>query len=507
MRKKQMTLAHEIRRRIADLCSRFDRERFSEPRFLLSAVFLGSLFLSLIASLNQPMVGRDAALYLSISLDPSISDISSAMKRFNWPWYPLWIRFVSGASGLSPEIVARLFCEFMTAFACLLAVDIVRRKRPDLAAWAVLIVLSIPAFNEYRGEILRENGFWCFSLLSLWLMYVMEGARLVSRMAAVCLCVILAAAFRLEAAYLFLVFAMTEFSRIQGKILKIGVIAGGLILAITILFLLSHRGLLSEGRISSFVNYIDPEEIYRSFSVFTQYAALKMPKFSYKDTNLIFFIGLCGYLVVKIISALGVFSLPWALSLRSSGKLRSLLLDPMVVAAIGYGVILLAFLIGRLFLSGRYVSFLGFLLFPGVCVGVQYISRRWPKSSMPIILLCAILALANVVSLSEPKTFIRDASAWIANNLPRKAHVYFEDDRIRHYAGREYPIEVIDREKALAMQGDEAYEYFVLNCRPDSLVEQMHKEGWRLLQDFREGGCVMIFHRDQSVLPEREIAP
>ncbi|MDR2787323.1 MAG: hypothetical protein LBD06_02985 [Candidatus Accumulibacter sp.] len=457
--------------------------------------------MSLLAVLNQPIVGRDAALYLSISFDPSITDVSSALKRFNWPWYPLCIKFISGLSGLSPEIVARLSCEFMTAIACLLAADIVRRNRPDLAAWAALLVLAVPAFNEYRGEILRENGFWCFSLLALWLMYVMKHARLVSRASLVCLSTILAAAFRFEAVYLFIVLAVVEFSRMHGKLLKISVITGGLVLAATILFSLSHRGLLPAGRISAFVNYLDPVKIYGDFSVFTRYAALEMPKYSYKDTKLIFFIGLCGYLIVKIVSALGVFSLPWALSLRLPEKARALAWDPMTVAAIGYGGILLAFLIGKLFLTGRYAAFLGFLLLPGICAGTRCVARRWPRYSPFIVLLCVILAIANVVSLSEPKIFIRDAGAWIADNLPKDARIYFEDGRIGYYARRYHTRGNASREAALPTEeGNEAYGYFVLRCQPDSALRQLQERGLHPIRDFRGGGCVTIFRKteDQS---------
>jgi hypothetical protein len=492
----------KAKQRVDDFLSRIDTGKFSDPWFLFPAVFLGSLLLSLIASLEQPIVGRDAMLYLSISLDPSISDVSAAMNRFNWPWYPLLIKFISGLSSISPERVARLLCEFMTAVACLLAVDIVRRNRPDLVGWAALLVLAVPAFNEYRGEILRENGFWCFSMLALWLMYVMKDARFVCRFLLVCLSIILAAAFRFEAVYILAVLVVAEISRIRGRWLKIIIVSGSMVLAVAILFWLSHHDLLPKGRISAYASYINSARIFNSFSSFTQYVALKMPKFSYKDTELIFFIGLCGYLIVKIAMSLGIFSLPWILSFLLPKTARVTVWNPMTVAATGYGIILLAFLFGNLFLSGRYVSFLGLLLLPGICAGVQYIVCRWSWSFLPVVLLSVVVAIANAVSLSEPKTFIRDAGLWITENIPDGARIYFEEPRMSYYAMRDYPHNNEDREMALGIGSDGAYEYFVLSlqCQPNSVIEQLKKKGMRLVMDFRnKSGCAVgIFRRDSA---------
>jgi hypothetical protein len=493
------SLTVRAKQRVDDFLSWIGIERISDPRILFPAVFLGSLVLSLIASLEQPIVGRDAMLYLSISLDPSISDVSAALNRFNWPWYPLLIKFISGLSGIAPEMVARLLCEFMTAVACLLALDIVRRNNSDLVGWAALLVLAVPAFNEYRGEILRENGFWCFSMLALWLMYVMAGAHFISRFSLVCLSIFFAAAFRFEAVYILAVLVVIELSRIRGRWLKIVVISGSIALATTILFCLSRYNLLPAGRISAFISYIDPARIFESFSSFTQHVATMMPKFSYKDTGQIFFIGLCGYLIVKIAASLGIFSLPWALGLFLPKTSRATFWNPMTIAAVGYAIILAAFLFGKLFLTGRYVAFLGFLLLPGICAGVQYIVRRWSWCFLPVVLLSVVLAIANSISLSEPKTFIRDAGSWIANNLPGEARIYFEEARMSYYAMRDYPHGNEDKDAALAASSDGAYEYFVLSlkCQPDSMIEQLQEQGLRLVVDFRnKSGCAVgIFHR------------
>ncbi|MDR0380201.1 MAG: glycosyltransferase family 39 protein [Candidatus Accumulibacter sp.] len=431
--------------------------------------------------------------------------MSDALKRFNWPWYPLLIGSISRLSGFSSEMIARLSCEFMTAIACLLSVDIVRKKRPDLSAWAVLVVLSIPAFNEYRGEILRENGFWCFSMLALWSMYSFENAHRVFRLLFACVSIAIAAAFRLEAVYIFIVLVIVEFSRIQGRALKITAISGTLVLMAIILFWSLRHDLLPAGRVTSFVSRIDPKKMFVDFLDFARYAALRLPKFSFKDAELILFIGFCGYLVGKIISALGIFSLPWVLSWRSPKKIQALAGDPLSIAAIGYVGILLIFLIDSLFVSGRYVSFLGFLLLPWLSAGVQHVARRWPKTFLPIIALSIVLAIANSISLSGQKTFTRDIGRWISDNLSKEDRIYFEDTRMRYYAQRDplYKKEVQSRAVALAIEGDEAYEYFALDlgCQPDAWIRLLRAEGLRPVVSFsNDRGCAAAVFRRAGTL-------
>ncbi|MDR1461562.1 MAG: hypothetical protein LBI68_00195 [Azoarcus sp.] len=475
-------------------------------QFILPTVLLGSIFLSLISSLSNPILGRDASLYLSIATDSSVLDVSSALELFDWPWYSLLIGIISRLSGFPPEIIARLSCESMTAIACLLSVDIVRKTRPDLTGWAALIVLTIPAFNEYRGEVLRENGFWCFSMLALWSMYKLEDAHRIYRLSFVCLSTVIAAAFRFEAVYIFIVFAITEFSRIQGKTLKIAVAFGSLASVAIVLFYLLHHGLLPDGRVTSFVSRIDPLKILNNFSDFSQYVALKLPKYTSKNSEQLLFLGLCGYLISKIISALGIFSIPWVLGWRLPRKARALTWDHLTIAAIGYCGILLIFLINTLFISGRFIAFLGFLFLPRISAGIHYIVNKYPKTFLPIIILSITLAISNSVSLSEPKTFIRDAGIWIGNNLSKEDRIYFEDARIRYYAqwGYVYKNRDQDKETALAIEGDESYEYFALDlgCQRqlDHQIKQLQEKGLHLLASFKnKRGCSAAVFRRSNV--------
>jgi hypothetical protein len=476
--------------------------QISDSRLLLLMVLSGSFILSLIASLSQPILGRDAMLYLGIAADFQELTVSTALERFNWPWYPLFIGFISHLTGLSVEAVARLSCELMTAVACLLSVDIVRRTRPDLAGWAAMIVLAMPAFNDYRGDILRENGFWCFSMLAFWAMYRRkEGWHRVACLSLACLSIILAAAFRFEAVYIFVVLTAAEISNTRRDLLKIAFISGLFVFSMVLLISLLRHGLLPQDRITGYLARIDVTKMLDEFSVFAQQVAEGMPhKYARDDVKLILFTGLCGYLISKIMATLGVFSLPWLLNWRFTKEIRIFPLSPLNIAAVGYCGILFFFLINELFISRRYVAFLGFLLLPGICAGIQHVVSRWPKVFLPVVVLSVILAISNPVSLSEQKIFIRDAGLWIRKHYPEEERFYFDDARVSYYSGKGVPYKIVDRDAALAIEGNSAYEYFAFYLRDysDSQIEQFKKIGLHMIADFknRDGDtAVAIFRR------------
>src|SRR5690606_5021810 len=131
--------------------------------------FFGSLLLSLIAVLGEATVGKDAAFYLDIARQTVEQGPAIATQRFNWPWCVYLLAYTHKASGIPLELLAYLWCGLFLAGACALLTDCVRRVRPELAYWACLVVLAVPAYNALRGDILREYGFWFGTALTLWL--------------------------------------------------------------------------------------------------------------------------------------------------------------------------------------------------------------------------------------------------------------------------------------------------------------------------------------------------
>lgn len=137
-----------------------------EPVFL---TFIASVLLSLLAISGTVTIGKDGAFYVDIARSISDHGISVAFERFNWPWLSILIAGVHNLTKVNHELIAYFLVVFFMAGTCSLTVSMVKRNTPKAVYWAVLLVLSVPVFNEFRAEIIRETGFWFFIVLTVWL--------------------------------------------------------------------------------------------------------------------------------------------------------------------------------------------------------------------------------------------------------------------------------------------------------------------------------------------------
>lgn len=482
----------------------------ASERALLWGVFFASLLLSLIASFCNPIIGRDAALYMDVAGSYQHFGLAGALTRFDWPWFSIALSLASQATGLSLELLARIFCELLTAIACVASVDLVRRFRPELLSWACLAVLAMPAFNEYRGDILRENGFWAFSLIGLCHMHSWLQQRRLSSLLLACLAVLLATAFRFEAIYLLLVVPLMELLNARGSPLRRSLLfvtgAGLLAGAAGAVLWAGQHGLLPQGRVASLADYLDLSSVFRNFLAFADGVARAMPfEYARDSAPQIIFFGVLGYLVSKVLGAFGILVVPLFVGVVAQWRAREnrwLILD---VAALGYLALLLVFAMTHLFLSSRYVAFAGLLLLPRVAWGLSLMAQRWPRIRQVLVAVLVLMALAHVVSFSAPKTHLRDAGQWVGEHLPKTARVFQDDNRVSYYAGWGYGIEVLDREQALSVTGDKAYEYFVLDLKrkAEQQLPELERAGLVPLAQFhnRKGETYVILRRANAPQP------
>ena len=161
--------------------------------------FFGSLLLSLIAVSGQATIGKDAAFYIDIAQRVNADGAQAAIQFFNWPFFPILIAYTHALLGLPYELAAHLWCALLMAGSSALLVAMLRRIAPDSGFWPVLLVLAMPALNSFRHDILREQGFWFFSVLALWLALAWEQRGGWWRAVGIHLAILGAALFRLEA--------------------------------------------------------------------------------------------------------------------------------------------------------------------------------------------------------------------------------------------------------------------------------------------------------------------
>ncbi len=126
---------------------------------------LGSLLLSFWYVRLAGVVNQDGVLYLLAAQ----GDVQSATSLGNWIFYSHLIRGVSWITGWAAEHAAWLVNGLLDLLLVLAFVRLVEELGGNRRTqWlGVLAVLVLPYLNDNRAEIIRDHGYWAFSLVAL----------------------------------------------------------------------------------------------------------------------------------------------------------------------------------------------------------------------------------------------------------------------------------------------------------------------------------------------------
>jgi len=282
---------------------------FALLRFLppVRFTFVASLLLSFVAVLGAATVPRDATLYFDTAQLFLDHDLASAFRFFDWPWFSVLLAVTHWVTGLSLENCGYLWCALLMAGTCALLVDCSRRWVPGSGYLACLVVLAMPAFNQYRGDILREFGFWFFCVLALWLAERWREREGWGGACLIQLAILMAASFRLEAIFLFValtLWALAERSWV--RVLKLNLLP-----ALVALLAILSVSELSVARLSYYQQVLDPWHLLTSFSQLADGLADAMRfKYSRDDAGVILFLGMLGKLLLDSLTCLGPLAVP-----------------------------------------------------------------------------------------------------------------------------------------------------------------------------------------------------
>ena len=404
---------------------------------------VGSLMLSLIAYMGAVTIGKDGAFYVDIAQSIADQGVAAGAVRFNWIGFPLLLAGLHQVTGLPIEGLAYFICAVFMAGTCVLLVDLVARYRPQAAWWAVLVVLAMPAFNTFRADIIREHGFWFFSVLALWLAarwHVRGGSWLA---AAVHGAVALAVAFRLEALVLEVALVLWLLPNVASR-------SGGrqllqffwlpLLAAMAFPLALLFDDVLSQRRIQYFLSMLNPQQIQQDFQALAQqFADSLRHKYSRDDAGTIVFIGVAGLIVLGFLKLLGPFVAPFLLRegrQESARGLRAFM--PLVHCCWLYGIVLLLFFFHEQFVNSRYLSFLSLLAAPLVALAAWGFASRYPKWAKALGAVALLVMLDNVVSLGAKKTHYIEAGRWLSAHYQKPDAVFLDEPRVGYYAGWGY---------------------------------------------------------------------
>lgn len=461
--------------------------------------FAASLLLSLIAYWNSPILSKDSAFYLDLANTFLVEGPAAILKRYDWPWFPVLVAVSHQLTFLSLELCAHLWCALFMAGACAVTVACVQKRIEDAGYLACLVVLSMPAFNAFRGEILREFGFWFFSLLAIWL--AMRWEERPGWLAGVWVQMAVAGAFLFRREALLLMPAMVlwlvtdhrwrsdwrRYFQLNALPLVGASLLGG--------YLAASGGFSKAGLYWQLIN---PEKFFAKFAgISSLFATTVLEKYSRDEAGYILFFGFLAVILLKFFKMTGPFLLP--MLFRHSWHGTKDICRNFRLSCFSWGlylVVLMVFFVQQQFMNSRYASFLNWLAVPLVVYLLLAFVREYPRLARVLLVVAVIVMVDNVVSLSAKKTHYREAGLWISRNVPIDATVYYDDERIRYYAGRGYSMDVVAKSVAMNPENAGRYRYFVIEEKADAswLPEWLIRQNRRVLSDFSnaKGATVLV---------------
>ncbi|MFI8224944.1 hypothetical protein [Pseudomonas sp. NPDC085632] len=462
--------------------------------------FLGSALLSLIAVLGTATVGRDAALYIDIAQQVTEHGPNVAWATFDWPWFSFLLAGTHTVLHLPLELSAYLWCALFFAGTSALMVDCVRQRSAQLAGWACLVVLAMPAVNAFRNDIIRECGFWFFCTLTLWLALRWQARGGWLRAAFIHVAIVAAALFRLEALLLVPALALWQLPNLWSSNRRMRFVQFSLLPVLGMLAV-SVTGVLMSARVMLYLDMIEPHGVFASFQLLCdQFANSLINKYSQDEAGRIIFFGILATMAITFVKLMGPFAVPFVLR-RNWGVLGTYWRDyrPFAWAAVLYLVVLVLFFIKQQFMNTRYLSFLNLLFVPVLAMGLAAFVREFPRCGKWLVVLGLLVMLSNVISTGAGKTHYVEAGRWMSAHVEPGAKTYFEDGRISYYAGRGYVMPLLTAEEAMSAAHAGDYQYFLIEAKGDEpwLNDWLVAHKLRIIEHFanRKGATVVVIGR------------
>lgn len=467
----------------------------------VAVAFLASLLLSALA-VGTGNLNRDGMLYTEAARAFLDGGLPAAKAIFPWPFLPVLMGLLSSLTGLSPDTCGHLLNAVLLATACALMVDLVRRNDPSLAWLATLVVLALPGLNEYRNELVREYGAWCFTMIALRLAADWPqrpgGQRSLAIQGSLCVAVL----FRPETAVFFACILFWQHTQpaTQSRTLR-AILLGGLPALLLLGILGAHlAGLIPEtSRIATEISRFDFSGFDRTVRAMSQ-AFNHYAREEAQTAHTILFFGSLALIPWKLLGKFGLFLLPLAAFATAAQRRAILTRHSLLAWAFGGHLLVLAvFVLQQQFVSGRYLGPLLLFSTPFVAAGLHGLIARWPRWRWPVIALAVGIALANVISLKPAKTHFPAAGAWLAAHHERESpRIFLESARTAHYAGWRYSTRTVqpDRPQLAADVAAGKYDLVVLEVsRKDrDFADWLGQSGLREVRRFADanGDAIVV---------------
>lgn len=483
-----------------------------------------SVLVSVLTILVPDTPNDDAYVYIRTA-EIALSDgIATAFQHYEWASYSLLIAAL-GKLGLDLFTAAYLINALFYGIVVFTFVSIVKEIENSrlVLAFATITVLVYPQLNEYRYLIIRDIGFWSFSLFALWQFLLYARSHSLGHAAGYCASLLLAASFRAEAmVYLLLTplallfdtrYARKECLRVFFRL--IGMVAITLVLS---LLLLATLGFDIGGLFLDFVSVYEPfvnntfnpdqaevSELGRA--LFGEYAA------SYSQEYITAFMatGLLAILAANLFNGIGgpyLWVLVYGFATRQLKIARSVAVPVLVFLLINTAILFVFLFITR-YLSSRYAMLFSLLLalfVPMILARVWAISIEKQQTLVTrfLIIFLAYCAFDSYLSFGESKDYVFDSIEWITEQSSETTGVVTNSHAVAYFTGR---VENYDETLRFLTEQE------IIGAREnDLIVVEMHYEMTQLvssasIENLLELEVAFPSNQDQRLAIFRRVNP
>ncbi len=413
-----------------------------------------SLLLSVYTSFNIAAPNDDSFIYIRTAQIFLQDGIGAAFEHYAWAGYSVLLG-LAGAAGLELFAAAHLLNGVFFAVLTFAFVSICREFSGDrgLLALSVLTILLFPEINEYRFQILRDSGFWAFSLLGMWwlIRYSAEGSWKFCLY--YCGAMLLAAIFRPEAVLYLLLAPLcllfdhrherTERYLLWFRVLAVavGALLLGFLAALALDVNLLRQMIAQASSYTPFLQSLfDPagqEMVAMAEAIFGEHAA------TYSGRYLPAFL-LAGLMVILLAELLYAIGMPFSLILIWGYWKKWLPPDrdmalPVISFALINLLIVLAFILLTRYLTSRYAMVLSLSL----AVAVPFIAREMLTRAAPgtrlaqwlLVLFFVFSAVDSYYTFGRSKSYIGDAVEWLAENQGESERLLTNNRAVAWHSG------------------------------------------------------------------------
>jgi hypothetical protein len=417
-------------------------------RFIVAASLLLSLWLTLL----DPLINRDAIIYLRTAEAYLQDGLIASFSVFDRPFLPVLVALAHTLTSLSLLHAGLLLTAVFYAVLSVSFVSIVQLLGGDrrVQLFAAIIILSHPMIAYSRDAIMRDPPYWAFSLLAFraLLLYIREP---VFRYQFYWFATIgIASAFRFEGLFFVLlaplaVLAAAGENRWQ-LAAKLLVLPAAAIVALTVTVLLYQTVWSPGAQLFSEVGaYIQKLMVYRTtFSEISRATGEALLVFTARDDAAIAALaGLAAILIINIgnaITPVYVITLWWGWK----NKLLTVISRPEHILIIGHlliGLLYLALftLINR-FMLERYSHI--FTIF--IALYLPFIlASAWDKKGVTVAKFIAVTIVVGMTidvlgHTASRKVYIRDAAQWVEANTAATATLTSNNKYIAYFSHRPF---------------------------------------------------------------------